>query len=564
MNADVVFIHPPSIYDFRKRDIDPGPISDVVPSTPVFEMYPVGFVSMLNYLVQNGFNARIANVAVRMVQSKRFDPISYLKDLEAPIYGIDLHWLPHTHGALNLARIVKNLHPNSYVVLGGYSSTYFRKEIMRDYPFIDFILAGDFQEYGIYKLAESIVEGRPLSEVPGLVHRENGMIKEERPYDFRKGLENVFFNYEVLLKNALKYHDVKGHLPYADWLRNPEGFTLIERGCQLNCGFCGGSNFSYKNNFAINYQFRDPCRVVDEIELSQEILGSPVFVVGDLALAGPKYYEKFFQCLRDRKIDIPILTEYFKPFDEDYAREISRSVVDFSMEISPETSDENVRNWNKSGYSNDDLERSLKLAERYGSKKFDVYFSIGLSHQDYKNVLDTVEYAGKLMRDFNGSQMKLSTFISPIAPFVDPGSLWYEKSEMYGFKVFARTIADIYHILDTGKTWYDFLDYETQWMSREDIVNATYDAEIRMTQIRYDVGDIDRETMENIIRNVQNYRRGNNYCRSNRVDKHLAYMSKDIEWSNKHKPTLTSLLILLYRSYEEVIGGMRMRSEDRS
>ncbi|WP_010917636.1 TIGR04190 family B12-binding domain/radical SAM domain protein [Thermoplasma volcanium] len=560
MDADVVFVHPPSIYDFRKRDIDPGPISDVVPSTPVFEMYPVGFISMLNFLVQNGFNARIANVAVRMVESKKFNVEKYLSEIEAPIFGIDLHWLPHAHGALNLARIIKNIHPESYVVFGGYSSTYFRYELMKNYDFIDFVLAGDFQEYGIYKLAEALEEGASYSEVPGLVYRENGRIKENQRYDFRKGLDNVFLNYEVLLKNAIKYHDVKGHLPYADWLRNPEGFTMIERGCQLNCGFCGGSNFAYKSNFAMNYQFRDPCRIAEEIEMSQDILGSPVFIAGDIALAGPHYYERLFKCLNERRIDIPLLTEYFKPFNEDYVKSLSKTVEDFSMEISPETYDENVRSWNKSGYSNKDMERSFSLAEKYGSKKFDVYFSIGLSHQNKKNVMDTVEYAGNIMKGYMRSSMRMSTFISPIAPFVDPGSLWYEKPDLYGFKIYGRSVSDVYRILDLGRTWYDFLDYETNWMTKDDIVNSTYDAEIRMTQLRYEVGEITEEARDTIIRNVMNYREGNNYCRNDRMDKHLAYMSKDIEWSHRHKPTLTSLLILLYRSYDSVIGGMSIRN----
>ncbi len=35
---DVVLIHPPSVFDFRERAIFYGPISDVIPSSPVFEM----------------------------------------------------------------------------------------------------------------------------------------------------------------------------------------------------------------------------------------------------------------------------------------------------------------------------------------------------------------------------------------------------------------------------------------------------------------------------------------------------------------------------------------------
>ena len=112
MRVNVCLVHPPSIYDFRKKDLRSGPISDVVPSTPMFEMYPVGFISMLNSLVTHGYNGRISNIAVLMLGSSTFDPEKYLSNIEADIFGIDLHWLPHVHGAINLARIIKKIHPD--------------------------------------------------------------------------------------------------------------------------------------------------------------------------------------------------------------------------------------------------------------------------------------------------------------------------------------------------------------------------------------------------------------------------------------------------------------------
>ncbi|MBL8056443.1 MAG: hypothetical protein JNK29_07075, partial [Anaerolineales bacterium] len=41
---DLVLLHPPSVFDFRERPAFDGPLSDVIPSSPVFEMYPVGFL----------------------------------------------------------------------------------------------------------------------------------------------------------------------------------------------------------------------------------------------------------------------------------------------------------------------------------------------------------------------------------------------------------------------------------------------------------------------------------------------------------------------------------------
>jgi hypothetical protein len=50
MIYDLVLLHPPTVYDFRKEMLFTGPISDVVPSSPVFEMYPIGLTSIGDYL----------------------------------------------------------------------------------------------------------------------------------------------------------------------------------------------------------------------------------------------------------------------------------------------------------------------------------------------------------------------------------------------------------------------------------------------------------------------------------------------------------------------------------
>ena len=62
---DLVSLHAPSVYDFRERFAMFGPICDLILSTPIFEMYPLGFVSMVGYLEQHGNHARIINLAVK-------------------------------------------------------------------------------------------------------------------------------------------------------------------------------------------------------------------------------------------------------------------------------------------------------------------------------------------------------------------------------------------------------------------------------------------------------------------------------------------------------------------
>ena len=102
-SSDIVFLHAPTVYDFRKKPIFYGPVSDVVPSSPVFEMYPLGFMTMSSHLEEAGFRTRIVNLAVQMLQDEKFDVEKRIRSHDADLYAIDLHWLHHAHGALEVA-----------------------------------------------------------------------------------------------------------------------------------------------------------------------------------------------------------------------------------------------------------------------------------------------------------------------------------------------------------------------------------------------------------------------------------------------------------------------------
>jgi len=145
------------VYDFRRKSILYGPISDLVPSTPVFEMYPIGFTSIAEYLERNGYRVRIANLALRMLKDPDFDVEANIAKMDTNVFGIDLHWLPHAHGSLEIARIVKRLHPNRPILFGGFSSTYFHRELVQRHE-VDFVMRGDSTE-------QPVLENRGTAKV---------------------------------------------------------------------------------------------------------------------------------------------------------------------------------------------------------------------------------------------------------------------------------------------------------------------------------------------------------------------------------------------------------------
>ncbi len=553
MKSDIAFIHAPSIFDFRRRHLKEGPIGDVVPSTPLFEMYPVGFVSMLNHALEEGFSGRICNLAVLMLSDDAFDVEKYLKGVDADIYGIDLHWLPHVHGAFNVARIIKRIHPDRKVVLGGFSSSYFAEDILASNEAVDYVMSGDLVEKQMNSLIDAVQKGSNLESVPNLVYRIEGKIVRNPPLRDPDPTAAEFINYQVLVKNSVKYHDIKGHLPFYSWITNPTGMTLVQHGCQLNCGFCGGSNFAYKNHYNFNSPLRrDPARVAEEIEVVQDTINSPVFIAGDINLMGEKFYVKLFEEIRNRGIDLPLLTEYFVPPGEDYYRTMTKFGPQFMCEISPDSSDQKIRSETGRYYSNEALEKSIDLASKYGSKKFDVYFSIGLPMQSKGDVLNDADYLENLISTHSSSDMPIFGFISPLTPFLDPGSLFYEMPDRYGFKITASKIMDYYNLLDRGNSWEDFLNYETKWMSKTELIEATYESGIRMVQVGNKVGYIQRIDKDRIIDNIMSYMNGGEYIPHEDKSKHLTYMVKELDWSRRHGVTAVSIAVFLYSLYERM------------
>lgn len=545
-------MHAPSIYDFRERNIKPGPISDVIPSTPVFEMYPIGFVSMLSYLIRNGFKARISNLAVLMLSDKRFDARKYIRNINAEVFGIDFHWMPHVHGASNVAKIIKEEHPNSKVVLGGFSATYFKEQVMENWPWVDYVLYGDFQEDPLAKLTDAVEKGGDLSKVPSLVYRDaTGTVKTTPPENSVEAMSRVFIDYKTLASNTIRYRDIKGHIPYYSWIENPEGFTLIEHGCQYNCGFCGGSNFAYGGRYGtVSPIFRDPEVVAHEIELVDEIIGAPTFIAGDLSAAGKKYYNAFFRSIKERGLDVPLLTEYFVPPDREFLSALSRTFTNFTAEISPESSVERIRRFSGKYYTNHDLEKSMDYANELGCKKFDIYFSIGLPNQSREDVFADVEYSSGLMEKYQNQNMDVYTFISPLTPFLDPGSLIFEMPDRYGYKIYGKTLMDFYNALDKGNGWEEYLNYENGVMSRKDMIETTYLTGIKMIELSNRMKIIDGLTSNHLISNIHDYLSGNPYIENRDPSKHLAYVNKQIQWSTKHRLTFTSFCVLVYKYYD--------------
>lgn len=487
-DLDLVLLHAPSVYDFRERPAMYGPISDVIPSTPLFEMYPLGFVSMVGYLEQNGYNARIVNLAVKMLKNPQFNVEHFIKKLDATVYGFDLHWLANAAGSLDIAELVKRHHPDAPVLFGGLSSTYFHREIIDNFPQVDYILRGDTTEKPLMDLITHIESDKEPEDVENLTWRTSNGEKKINPMTYvPTEMDDLWIDYGEVIKLVLRHRDLESVLPYDSFMEYPFTAVLTCKGCTYNCITCGGSCYAFKNSFNRDRPgFKSPGKLVEEVNIISEYFKAPIFLIGDLRQGGKKWAESVLKGIKESDIDNTITYELFDAVPDEWMRKLAGSTDKWTLEISPESHDDGIRSIMGKPYTIAQMEKTVENALEKGAEKMDVYFMVGLSGQTSESALGSIEYARHLYQKM-GDNEKIYTFLSPMAPFLDPGSIVFENPRKYGF-------TKLYHTLREHKealyqpSWKLYLSYQTDWMTRDEIAETTYKAMISMNKLKMDVG----------------------------------------------------------------------------
>jgi radical SAM superfamily enzyme YgiQ (UPF0313 family) len=274
------------------------------------------------------------------------------------------------------------------------------------------------------------------------------------------------------------------------------------RGCKHNCAYCGGSAYASR---LISERgapaYRSPERLAEDLFRMHEISRGPAFILGDIRQAGMDHARRFLSAVKGYPGQA--MLEVFEPVSREFAEELAAALPNFVIEFSPESHDPAVRRAIHKNYSNEGIEQTIEACLEVGCRRFDLFFMTGLPQQTKQSVLDGVDYCGALLERFDDN--RFIPFIGPLAPFVDPGSLFYEKPDQYGYNIRYRTLEEHRQAL-LAPTWKHILNYETRWMSRADIAAVTYEAGRRLNALKARFGligsEIAAETEQRIDRAV--------------------------------------------------------------
>ncbi len=506
---DLLLLHPPSVYDFREQAILYGPVSDVIPSSTVFEMYPLGFLTLSSYLHERGWSVRIVNLALRMINSRRFDVRRFLSRLQPRAVGIDLHWMPHCHGALEVARLVKELQPDVPVIFGGLSSTYYHRELI-GYPQVDFVLRGDSTEPLVHELLGALhltgtMRTERLARIANLSWKQEGQPRVNPHTYLPASLDYVDLRPDLMVRMVLRYRDLQSVLPFNGWWRNPITTVFTVKGCSYECVTCGSSHTTCTHlTHRPRPVYRSPASIITNMRSISRLIRGPIMLIGDVLQPGETYARELLERLREAALPNETVFELFTVPPAWFLPEVDRCVPNWSLEFSPESQDPAVRDAQEgeAGYTNEDMERCLRQALDLRCHRLDVFFMIGLPAQTLQSVHACIDYCERLLRL---GDRRLSCFISPMGPFSDPGSRAFEQPERFGYRLFARTLEEHRQLL-LQPTWERILNYETHWMSRAQLVDATYDAAERLNTLKVRYGRLSARRGRAVARRIREAR----------------------------------------------------------
>lgn len=470
--ADLVLIHPPSVFDFRDRsDVLFAYLSnsDSVAASPIYEIYPLGFKSIETYLARRGFSVRIINLAALMLKKPDLDVPELLSRLRARLFGIDLHWACHAHGGLALAELLHRHHPEVPVIFGGITSTLFRDELIT-YPQVDMVMLGYDTHEPLHRLMVALRDGSGLEGVPNLV---------------RRGTDGAPVT-------SAEYHAPRSFAPDtdADWSSflekrsdtSPAMMVLPSAGCAHNCGWCGGSRDAMRRIFRTRHTVAQKPAEVIRAEMAS-MAGAPAARRANIYTLNAYNFtteglDAYLGGVARAKI-ANVSYEQFQLTPPDVLRAMVASART-TINLSPESHDPEIGKLAGRGtYSMEEMEEWIAEALEIGVRAVNVWFFIGMPKQTQASVFETVEYSRHLLQRFRGK--RVNPLLCPMVPFLDPGSSFFSDPEEHGYRVFFRTLEEHRQAL-VHPSWIRRMNYETEWMTREQIAEVSYDAVARLTE----------------------------------------------------------------------------------
>lgn len=374
-----------------------------------------GILQLAAILTQDGLRVDVLDFHVLDIVLRRdgrlveeTDIREVLANKQAAIFGISSK-IVSANRAFQLARIVKELHPDSTVVIGGVHPTFQAPQILEECPAIDIVARGE-SDRTIGQLWAWHQGHADLSDVGGITYRtpDGEIVSTEHPMDRIDLDELPYPAYELVAR------EVDPLVPR----------VLTARGCTLRCVFCASAAL-----FGYRFNSREAQRVVDQIAYTAERFGVEFVCMGDLTFMAHKETGRAIcEELIARDLGVRWSTQTtIGRIDADDAELMARAGC-VQVGFGVESGEQLLVDAANKRVEIDRTKDQFKIMKDAGIS-VQTYWVFGLPGETLDSGLHTVE----VMRGLVSDELVDACHITVATPY--PGTPLYENPQAYGIRI---------------------------------------------------------------------------------------------------------------------------------
>jgi radical SAM superfamily enzyme YgiQ (UPF0313 family) len=403
---------------------------------------PMGIFPLANCLQEGGVDVEIIHMDL-----EKESPIEDIFDFDRiDAIGFDLHWANQGLVVIETLELIKKINPDIFIFLGGFTASFFAKEILEKHPAVNAVIRGDSEE-PIVQLCNTLQNGRDLEAVPNLTWRDNLDNKQaikENPHSYvatADHLEELDFANVELMRNWGAYRDLSRFWTRFEAINSCPLFLLqVGRGCSYSCSICGGNARAQSCiNNRTGQIHRSHESIIQTIKKGMQYGFSHFYVCCDFE-GSDRYYIQLLEKLDNQGIRITFGYGCWRLPSRELVETMSRCCENVIIELSPETGDYELRIKNRDpriGFTNEELEERLDDIEAAGNIMVQLYFGYFIPFDTRRTVYATLGYIERLSKKY-----------APFTEFfyvncsTDPGSLLYLSPEKYRVEIQVRCFED--------------------------------------------------------------------------------------------------------------------------
>jgi radical SAM superfamily enzyme YgiQ (UPF0313 family) len=458
--VDCLFLHVPKLKNYYR------PIDRFI----WINFLPMGLLGLADLLHRENISTQIIHLGVEWVENPRYDVLEEIKEKSPRIIALDLHWHHQIFDVMEMVKKLKAAFPSTYLLLGGFTASFFHEEIMRNFGSVDGIIRGE-AEVPLVELVKAILQGRQeFFSIPNLTWRKKGRVFVN-PISYaasEEDLNRLSFNNFPLLKHYETYIRYIGQPFYVTGISKEKNFWMyslkspiyhltVGRGCPVQCTWCSGNIPSQARvTGRKEVTFRGVEQVLQSIQEAKDLGYETLHICFDPYPHQPDYYLRLFSRIRQEKIRMECFFESFglpplhfiRAFKETFPG--SKSLI----ALSPDVGSERLRRIHKGhAYTNQALMNCLDQLKEC-DVSCDVFFTLGVPFEKEEDLQQTIELQEKIRQQYPNVK-GIRTFSLEI----EPGSAWHLDPEAFGIRTSLKNFMDFYHYHSGEENAFSSLGY---------------------------------------------------------------------------------------------------------